>query len=132
MKLHRSRRAAGLALLLALPLPACSTPGAEPGVAARVGDRTVAEKDVETATTELAAMGFGRQFDAGAVTNYLALGPLLVSLQPVNNCANDGRPPLGHGVGACGAGGTRERGVHHSHGPPHETSPEGTTRRPHL
>lgn len=52
-----------------------------------------------------------------------ALGPLLISLQPVNNCANDGRPPLGHGVGACGAGGTRERGVQQPRGPQDEASP---------
>lgn len=68
-----------------------------------------------------------------------ALSPLLISLQPVNNCANDGRPPLGDGVGACGAGGMRERGVRHSRRPHAQSDPpthpvwggEGT-RQPHL
>jgi len=79
VKLHRSRRlAAGTALLVALPLTGCTTPGAEPGVAARVGDRTVAERDVDAATTELAQLGLGQQFDTARVTEYLALGPLLL------------------------------------------------------
>lgn len=40
-----------------------------------------------------------------------ALSPLLISLQPVDNNANEGRPPLGHGVSACGVRETQEQGV---------------------
>lgn len=64
--------------MVALPLTGCTTPGAEPGVAARVGDRTVSERDVDTAATELATLGLGQQFDTSRVTEYLAFGPLLL------------------------------------------------------
>ncbi|GAB48637.1 hypothetical protein [Mobilicoccus pelagius] len=79
MKLHRSRRlVAGVALLAALPLTGCTTPGAEPGTAARVGDRTVSEKDVDAATVELAQVQLPQQIDASGVTQFLAIGPLLL------------------------------------------------------
>ena len=79
MKLHRSRAlAAGLALAAALPLSGCTTPGADPGVAARVGERTVSQNDVDTAATELARLGLGQQFDTARVTEYLAFGPILL------------------------------------------------------
>lgn len=64
--------------MVALPLTGCTTPGAEPGVAARVGDRTVSERDVDTASTELARLGLGQQFDTSRVTEYLAFGPILL------------------------------------------------------
>lgn len=57
-----------------------------------------------------------------------ALSPLLVSLQPVDNGADDGRPPLGHGVGACGVEKDMEMGCPRPARCPH-AAPGG--RRPH-
>ncbi|WP_284304339.1 hypothetical protein [Mobilicoccus caccae] len=76
MKSHLSRRvAAGVALSLSLALAGCTE--ADPSAAARVGDRVVSERDVDTAVTELAGQQMPQPINAEAVTQFLAFGPIL-------------------------------------------------------
>ncbi|WP_141397281.1 hypothetical protein [Mobilicoccus massiliensis] len=77
MKSHRRRAVtAGAALVLSLTLAGCG--GVDPQAAARYGDRVVSESDVATAVAQLNELQLPQPADARAVTQYLALGPVLL------------------------------------------------------
>lgn len=76
MKSHRSRPvAAATALVLSATLAGCSQ--ADPRAAARSGDTTVSEHDVQTATRELSGLQLQQPLSTDLVTQYLAFGPVI-------------------------------------------------------
>ena len=78
MKSHRRRRlAAGIALMIAVPLSGCSA-AVHPGDAAVIGDRVVTEDDIRTVMAEVPSLQLPQQVDASAAAQYLALGPILI------------------------------------------------------